>query len=317
MPKPILVGYDPREADHAPVDFGIAAARWTRAPLVVVCVELGRSEVVSDWPPGVVDADLIADSSQPIEMIQAKLKSAGVPYECRRVASTSAARGLSEAAETEDAALLVVGSSRRSQNAHVLAGSTAFRLLHGAVCPVAVAPRGWSSGGDAPGTIGVAYVDTDEGRAALHAGHALAQRTGATLRVFTVVRITPGMYLEQDADMPSWRLDNKDMIDVEGEHRLEAEENLRRAVASVARDVTVEVSALIGDPADEIVRMSTGLDLMVCGSRGYGPLRAVLLGSVSRRVTAEAHCPVIVLPRGVEAPLDALLAERPGTAAAA
>jgi hypothetical protein len=37
------------------------------------------------------------------------------------------------------------------------------------------------------------------------------------------------------------------------------------------------------------------------GSRGYGPLRAVLLGGVSRRLMVEAHCPVIVVPRGVEA----------------
>jgi nucleotide-binding universal stress UspA family protein len=44
----------------------------------------------------------------------------------------------------------------------------------------------------------------------------------------------------------------------------------------------------------------------VCGSRGYGPRRAVLLGGVSRRVTAEAECPVIVLARGVEASLQAL-----------
>jgi hypothetical protein len=44
-------------------------------------------------------------------------------------------------------------------------------------------------------------------------------------------------------------------------------------------------------------------------------LRAVLLGGVSRRVVAEAHCPVIVLPRGVKAPLEALTAA-PGTIAA-
>ena len=125
----------------------------------------------------------------------------------------------------------------------------------------------------------MAYVDTAEGRAALHAGHALAGAGAATLRVFTVVRITPGMYLEQDADRPSWRLEHKDMIDVEGEHRLEAEANLRRAVASLARDVTIEVAAVIGDPGEEIVRMSTGLDVLVCGSRGYGPARAVLLAA--------------------------------------
>jgi hypothetical protein len=38
-------------------------------------------------------------------------------------------------------------------------------------------------------------------------------------------------------------------------------------------------------------------------------LRAVLLGGVSRRVAAEASCPVIVLPRGVESSLEALLSD--------
>jgi hypothetical protein len=50
------------------------------------------------------------------------------------------------------------------------------------------------------------------------------------------------------------------------------------------------------------------------GSRGYGPVRAVLLGSVSRRVADEARCPVLVLPRGVRSSLDALLQEAPGAA---
>ncbi len=49
---------------------------------------------------------------------------------------------------------------------------------------------------------------------------------------------------------------------------------------------------------------STGLAM---GARRFGPLRAVLVGGVSRRVTAAAHCPVVVLPRGVSAaPLEAL-----------
>jgi hypothetical protein len=42
-------------------------------------------------------------------------------------------------------------------------------------------------------------------------------------------------------------------------------------------------------------------------------VRAVLLGGVSRRVAAEARCPVIVLPRGVRASLQALLAETAAT----
>jgi nucleotide-binding universal stress UspA family protein len=38
------------------------------------------------------------------------------------------------------------------------------------------------------------------------------------------------------------------------------------------------------------------------GSRGYGPLRAVLLGGVAGRVLRDAACTVLVVPRGAELP---------------
>ena len=37
-------------------------------------------------------------------------------------------------------------------------------------------------------------------------------------------------------------------------------------------------------------------DLLVCGSRGIGPRRRVLLGSVSTRLVRGADYPVIVVP---------------------
>jgi nucleotide-binding universal stress UspA family protein len=85
------------------------------------------------------------------------------------------------------------------------------------------------------------------------------------------------------------------------------------AVADAGDGVPVEVEAFVeDDPAQTLVRVSEHLDLLVCGSRGYGPLRAVLLGGVSRRVAVEAHCPVIVLPRGVRASVEALMAQAAG-----
>jgi nucleotide-binding universal stress UspA family protein len=66
-----------------------------------------------------------------------------------------------------------------------------------------------------------------------------------------------------------------------------------------------------------LVKASEQLDLLVLGSRAYGPLRSVLLGSVSRRVTAGAHCPVIVVPRGVKASLEDILATAPAPTARA
>jgi nucleotide-binding universal stress UspA family protein len=77
------------------------------------------------------------------------------------------------------------------------------------------------------------------------------------------------------------------------------------AAAGVAVDIDVEVA----DPADVLLALSEEVDVLVCGSRSYGARPAALLGGVTRRVTAEAACPVILLAHGAEVGLRALIAE--------
>jgi nucleotide-binding universal stress UspA family protein len=291
MSKPIVVGYDPETRDRAPVEFGAAAARFTGAPLVIASVHGAGDDSVTTGQTG---EELVADVSEMLEEVRGELHAEGIEIECRELAGTSAARALHEAAEEGDAGLLVVGSTRRGALGRVLPGSTAERLMHGAPCPIAVVPHGWQAGGGLH-TIGVAFVDTEEGREALREAHALARRAEATLRVLTATRVHA--YAETEPRMGAQR--GKDFDEVEGEHRVRAEEAARAAVDELDGDVPVQVDAFLGDPADTLIRLSESLDLLVCGSRGYGPVRAVLLGGVSRRVAAESACPVIVLPRGV------------------
>jgi nucleotide-binding universal stress UspA family protein len=308
MSKPIIVGYDPATTDRAPVNFGVAAARFTGARLIVASVS-----AEGDRPgAGQQDEDLVVDPSDALAEAQRALEPEGIPVECRGLTGTSAARALHEAAEADDAGLLVVGSTRQGAVGRVLPGSTADRLMHGAPCPIAIVPPGWEAGGGLH-TIGVAYVDTEEGREALRSAHALARRAGATLRVLAAVKAGLAMYGETEARHAERR--GRDFDEVEGELRVRTEEALRRATDSLDGDVAVETDAFVEDPADVLIRVSEHLDLLVCGSRGYGPLRAVLLGGVSRRLTAEAQCPVIVLPRGVTSSLEALMAASPGAAA--
>ena len=308
MSKPIIAGYDPTTADRAPVNFGVAAARFTGAPLIVASVS-----AAGDGPgAGQQDEDLVVDPSDALAAAQRELEPEGIPVECRGLTGTSAARALHEAAEADDAGLLVVGSTRQGAIGRVLPGSTADRLMHGAPCPIAIVPPGWEAGAGLH-TIGVAYVDTEEGREALRSAHALARRAGATLRVLAAVKAGLAMYGETRARTAEQR--GKDFDEVEGELRVRAEEALRRATDALDGDVPVETDAFVEDPADVLIRVSEHLDVLVCGSRGYGPLRAVLLGGVSRRLTAEAQCPVIVLPRGVTSSLEALMAASPGAAA--
>lgn len=52
-----------------------------------------------------------------------------------------------------------------------------------------------------------------------------------------------------------------------------------------------------GHPATVIVDEveKEGVDLVVIGSRGFGPITGSLLGSVSQRVLLKAECPVLVV----------------------
>jgi nucleotide-binding universal stress UspA family protein len=219
-----------------------------------------------------------------------------------KLQSSSAARALHEAAEREQAGLLVVGSSRRG--GRLLGGSTAERLLSGSPCAVGVVPPSWTADGGVH-VIGVAYVAGEEGREALRSASALARRAAATLRVMTVVKV--------DAE----RHAGTSLEQAEEHDRRDAEQELRQVVAELAADVPVELEVRAGDPAETLIGLSADLDALVCGSRGYGPLRAALLGSVTRRVAAESRCPVIVLPRGVKDSLESLVTESPGAAAPA
>jgi nucleotide-binding universal stress UspA family protein len=312
MPKPILVGYEPNTLDQAPVRFGAEAARFTGAPLIVACVvhDAGALERLG---AGQVDEELSADAGGALEDVRAALTAEGIAVQCREIRALSVPRALHDTAVAEDAGLLVAGSRRDGTLGSVLPGTTVERLMHGAPCPIAVVPSGWETRGGLQ-TIGVAYVESDEGREALRGAHALARRADTTLRVLTVVKPSFAMYMETEPRELVYP--PRTVEDVEGEHRVWAERALEAAVAALDGQVRVETEAFVDeDPADTLVRVSEHLDLLVCGSRGYGPVRAVLLGGVSRRIAAAAHCPVIVLPRGVRASLEALMEEAGAPAA--
>jgi len=287
------------------VHFGVEAARIAGARLIVAAVEAGGLEPpltpgqIVAFAASQVDHDLVADCRAAIAEVEAKLDADGIRAECVRLRGSSAAKALQAMAEREDAVLLVVGARR----ARGPLGSTTAALLHGSPCPVAVVPREWEEGRPLR-EIGVAYVDSEEARAALHGAHALARRAGAELRVISVVRPTARMQLETEAYVAGQF--GKDLQDIEGAHKLWTERHLRDVVAELGDAIPVEIDVMVGDPARSLVEVSRRLDLLAMGARGYGPLRAVRLGSVSRRVTASAHCPVVVLPRGVNAALEAL-----------
>jgi nucleotide-binding universal stress UspA family protein len=81
-----------------------------------------------------------------------------------------------------------------------------------------------------------------------------------------------------------------------------AEDTYESAVDEAMADLPSRVEAtaqiLPGSPVDVLAELDDDdVDLLVCGSRGYGPVRHVLLGGVSSRLVRRAASPVLVIPR--------------------
>jgi nucleotide-binding universal stress UspA family protein len=206
------------------------------------------------------------------------------------VANRSPAAGLHDLAAEQGAALIVVGSSHRSGLGRVLAGSVAESVLAGAPVPVAVAPRGFAGSQDSMRIVGCGFDGSPEAHGALGWAADIARRRRARVEVLAVhARIafggvsTAGAIGYQSANDTIRRMFERRMSD---------------AVASLGDGVEVSGRLLDGDPATELVNASTDLDVLALGSRGYGPVRTVLLGSVSRTLVREGACSVVVLPRG-------------------
>jgi nucleotide-binding universal stress UspA family protein len=209
------------------------------------------------------------------------------------VPASSPARALTELAERESADLVVVGATHRGRLGRVVPGTTAERLLHGAPCAVAVAPRGYA-GGDVR-HIGVAYDGSPEAEAALDTAEAIALECEAALTCYCVAEpagLTDSMIAAgTGAEWPS---------QVSKRH---ARQLLYAVTDHAPEGLKPDTRLLKGQPAEEIARAARDVvDLLVVGSRGYGPLRRVMLGSVSGALVRDAHCPILVLPRSAAAP---------------
>jgi nucleotide-binding universal stress UspA family protein len=86
---------------------------------------------------------------------------------------------------------------------------------------------------------------------------------------------------------------------VHEELRSEAEDRLRDALKDADLDVDgidVRPHVIEGRPADRLLSIAHGADLLVVGTRGLGGFRGLLLGSVSHQLVSHATCAVVIVP---------------------
>jgi nucleotide-binding universal stress UspA family protein len=291
----ILVAFDPQTFDRAPVRFAAAAARFADVPLVIASI---RTDVA---PAPSARVDLVGEELGRLRADLTREHGNDVRTRVGRVLPPAGvARALQHVIVEEHASLVVVGASNRGVIGRVVPGTTAQQVMDGCTCPVVVVPHGYEPPNQLT-TVGVAFVPTPEGRRALQQAAAIARMTGARLRVLTAMKPSLGA----DASAGPAR-------DAAERHRAELDDTVAEAIAEHAGGLQIESDVFVDDPADALVRVAPHLDLLVMGSRGYGPRLAVLLGGVSRRVTTTAQCPVLVVPRSSSSALA--LFDDPATA---
>jgi nucleotide-binding universal stress UspA family protein len=303
---PILAAFSADSAAREPVEFGLAASRVTGAPLIIVTVAHGD---VATHHALRSSADSAHGAHQEaIQHLERDLHRRGHrDVEIRSFEDRHPARGLAQAMDVLEPELIVLGSSERSGAGSMCVGTVSERVIHDSACPVAITPRGYVRPENGVQVIGAAYSHTPEGREAVAAAAALARTGGAKVRVITAV---DAHHAEDQSHglMSSQYRDVSDHETKAEKRRALSDADVAEAVAELLTGVEHEIDVLVEEPADALIAASRHVDLMIMGSRGLGPKRAVMLGSVSRKVSQHCACPLLILPRGGGAKRDALLA---------
>ena len=212
---------------------------------------------------------------------------AGAELDKIEVEHGSVAKALHELAERGEADLIVLGSTHRAGLGRVTPGSVAEHLLRGARCRLAIAPEGFALRDDHERlrVIAVGYDGSPEAQVALEEAAALAGIEAASMRVIAVSAPAP-------PNLPG--LPAADPAVVAGD----LQPRLHDAVAELPSELRALPVNEKGDPAAKLLeRAEEGVDLLVLGSRGFGSVLRLMLGSVSGRVIRGAPCPVMVVPR--------------------
>jgi len=225
----------------------------------------------------------LAERDRAIELLEAARAAAGVDARLRARESSSVGRGLHELCEAVGADLLVLGSSRRGLLGRVLIGDDTHAALNGAPCAIAIAPAGYADQPVAIREIGVGYDGSAESEHAVAVARRLAAEHGAKLSAFQAVSLPTYAFLAGGTAI------HEVIDDLVG--------SAREQIATLG----LEPHAVYGLPVEELTLYSASLDLLVVGSRDYGPIGRLVHGSTCGQLAHTARCPLLVLTRAARA----------------
>ena len=286
---PVVVGTDVQSAAKAAAIWAGARALALGEPLTLVASAPG---VPMPSRTSVYDAMRSSDYSEQVkgrvaehlEIEAQRVRDAypGLVVETL-VAEGDAAGVLVELSRT--ARFTVIGTHGKPEFADRILGSTAEGVVSNAFgTVVAVPPDGLAAAG--PVVVGI--DDPSHNPDVLRVAHVEAQAMGKPL---VVLHIWQELVFGTPFDLTTVLAD-PDVITAEAQRVIsEAMESYRDQFPQV--ETSLEVAQ--GFPRDVLVQRSRSASALVIGARGKGGFLGLLLGSTSRAVVRNAHCPVIVV----------------------
>lgn len=205
----------------------------------------------------------------------------------------SNARGLKRVLSQEHRHLVVCGSSHRGDTGRVSIGHTTRQLIQDGHYALAIAARGLSGHGELAITrVGVGYDGGPEACAALAWAAAIAEGCGARLTVRGVINDHvpalgwPRLWVEPFREC--WN----EVMDEEAQA-------LHTSIEATTAGLSVPVTATVDRdmPAASLLDLSAASDLLVIGSRRWGPMARLLLGGTGEALVHGAQCSLLIVPR--------------------
>jgi nucleotide-binding universal stress UspA family protein len=278
MFKDVLVGVDARGGGRDAIALARKLVDGGGGKLTLAHVRQGATNPYHAVVPGLLDEE--RDAS--VKLLEKEREEAGVDAELVSVVAQSPGRGLHEEADARAVDLIVVGSCKRGVLGRVMVGDDASAALNGAPCAVAIAIGGYSQTAGPLAKLGVAYNGSPESEGALELARELASETGASVSALEVVHLS------------AYAFGGLTMVPPIGDA---IEAMLNDAQARMDALEGVDGRASYGLAGEDLARFGDELDLLIVGSRSYGPVRRLVYGSTSSYLERHAHCSLLVLPR--------------------
>lgn len=284
----IVVGIDGSDRDKSCITYAAGAANRAGRPLHLlhaqdIAVELAAANPIAARGLAFVP-DLILDSS----ILADALEWARTEWPDLQISGSQPWMHPEEALidASDNAHLIVVGSSRISGLERLLLGRSALAVSLHSRCPVVIMPEGGRT--DIEGPVVLGFDGSDGARAAARRAFWVADLRGAPVRTVTswYAEVVDG-HVVTTPGTPAWE-------QVEGGYRRMVEEGIADLREQYPH-IDVDIRIVRGPAAEVLVRESADASMLVIGSRGRGGFRGMLLGSVSHKVIETAASPVMVI----------------------